>query len=83
VILCFYFRTLPTPFLICQRVALSADSNKPKNFPMVFFVPRMFRAPKFTRFGVLEKVIACLVSTFNGASRTACRDFCAMPSDLF
>jgi hypothetical protein len=74
--------TLPTPFSICQRVALSNNSDKPENFPTVFCVSRMLRTSKLPGFGVLEKVIACPVSTFGGTSRTACRDLAAMPSQL-
>jgi hypothetical protein len=42
----------------------------------------MLRASELPRFGVLEKVIACPVSTFGGTSRTACRDLAAMPAHL-
>jgi hypothetical protein len=73
---------LTTPFSFRQRVALSSNSDKPENLPTVFCVSGMLRASELPGFGVLEKVIACPVSTFSGTSRTACGDLAAMPSDL-
>jgi hypothetical protein len=48
----------------------------------VFCVSRKLGASELPGIGVLEKVIACPVSTFSGTSRTACGDLAAMPSDL-
>jgi hypothetical protein len=77
-----HFHTLPTPFSLCQRVALSNYSDKAENLPTGFCVSRKLGASELPGIGVLEKVIACPVSTFSGTSRTACGDLAAMPSDL-
>jgi hypothetical protein len=72
------FHTLPTPFSLCQRVALSNDSDKAENLPAVLCVSRKLGATKLPGFGIHEKVISLSVSTFSGASRAACGDLAAM-----